>query len=151
MATTARACARRIATIIEDCQRKLSARLSSELAKGRITIPQYQALLILNGEGELTMSAMAKALCVTTAATTSLVDNLIKQNLAARRRSAKDRRVVKVSLTDRGREVIGEVKDEVYSLILQIMEKLSPHERSSWVNLYEKINVLVREGGADEE
>ena len=147
----AKTCARRVATIIVDCQRKLSAQLSSELAKGCIAIPQYHALLILNREGELTMSAMASALCITTAATTSLVDNLIKQKLASRRRSSKDRRVVRVSLAERGREVIDAVKDEIYHLILSVMEKLEPRERVSWVDLYEKINTLVEEGYANEE
>lgn len=147
MPTEAKACARRIATIIEDCQRRLAARLSSELAKGHITIPQYHALLILNRRGELSMSGMAGALCITTAAGTSLVDNMMRQKLVSRRRSAKDRRVVKVSLTPRGREVLGGVKDEMYRLILSVMEKLTPRERSTWVGLYEKIGMLV--GGGD--
>ena len=148
MALSAKACARRVTTIMEDCERKLSAQLSSELAKGHITISQYHAILNLNKEGELTMSALARALCITTAAATSLVDNLIKQNLAVRRRSAEDRRVVKVSLTERGREVLNEAKDEVYHLILSIMEKLSPAERISWLDLYEKINSLIAGGNA---
>jgi len=76
------------------------------------------------------------------------VDNLTKQNLAVRRRSAKDRRVVKVSLTERGREVLNEAKDEVYHLILSIMEKLSHAERISWLDLYEKINSLIAGGNA---
>ena len=115
-------------------------------AKGRITIPQYQALLILNKEEDLSMSEMANALCITTAAATSMVDNLTRQKLVARRRSTKDRRVVRVSLTQRGSEVLEGVKDEMYRLILSVMEKLSPRERSTWVELYEKIRTLVEEG-----
>ena len=151
MQTEAKACARRIAAIIVDCQRRLAARLSSELAKGHITIPQYQALLILNRRGELSMSGMAGALCITTAAATSLVDNLTRQKLVSRRRSVKDRRVVRVSLTPRGGEVLDGVKDEMYRLILSVMEKLSPRERITWVELYEKISTLVDGGGGHEK
>ena len=93
----------------------------------------------------MSMSEMAGALCITTAAATSLVDNLTRQKLVARRRSSKDRRVVRVSLTQRGGEVLEGVKDEMYRLILSVMEKLSPRERSTWVDLYEKIQTLVEE------
>lgn len=142
----AKRCARRIAAIIQDCQRKIAARLSSELAKGHITIPQYQAILVLKKEEEVSMSEMAEHLCITTAAATSLVDHLVKQKLVERRRSVKDRRVVRVSLTPRGREVLDGVKDEMYRLILSVMEKLAPRERRTWVELYEKIRSLVEEG-----
>ena len=53
------------------------------------------------GEGK-TMSAIAKKMNVTAGTLTTSMNNLVKKGYALRRRSEKDRRVVYISLTEKG-------------------------------------------------
>ena len=54
-------------------------------------------------DGALTMSALSQLLLVSNGNTTAVVDRLERDGLVARAPSASDRRVVRVSLTARGR------------------------------------------------
>ena len=71
---------------------------------------QYSLLFGLLGGGELPSSELAHLADVTPASATELLDALEAHGLVARRRSERDRRVVLVSLTERGLELVRERK-----------------------------------------
>lgn len=69
---------------------------------------QYSLLFGLLGTEELPSSELAHLADVTPASATELLDGLEAHGLVARRRSERDRRVVLVSLTERGLELVRE-------------------------------------------
>jgi MarR family transcriptional regulator, 2-MHQ and catechol-resistance regulon repressor len=76
-----------------------------------LPLPRFELLLRLArspGE-ELTMSALADQLGVTSGGATRLVDKVAADGLVARRPCTEDRRVHHVQLTDAGRELLSRV------------------------------------------
>lgn len=71
-----------------------------------LTHVQTGMLKLLYYEGAQTVSEIADFMGVTMAAVSSLTDRLLKNKLITRERSEKDRRVVIISLTAEGRELI---------------------------------------------
>ena len=136
--------ARIIMEIRTELQNKISVRLSNELSRGKITIPQYNILLSLKEAGSVTMSNLANKLGVTMAAITPLVDKLIKRDLARRERSRTDRRVVRATLTRKGNSIVSEIQKEVYDVIICLLKKLDPKERKKLIEIYQKIHKILK-------
>lgn len=69
-----------------------------------LTINEMHIIEHIEPGKERTMSATAKDLKITSGTLTTSIDNLIKKGYVSRRRSEEDRRVVMISLTDKGTE-----------------------------------------------
>lgn len=74
-----------------------------------VTLAQYRVLIELAARGPQRLADLASALTVERSTATRMCDRLVRKRLVTRRRSSDDRRVVKVSLTDAGVELVAEV------------------------------------------
>ncbi len=75
------------------------------------------------------MSTVAKLLSVTTGTLTISVNSLVKKGYVERIRSEEDRRVVLVSLTEKGERAFDHHKKFHDRMILTIVEDLTPEEK----------------------
>lgn len=75
------------------------------------------------------MSTVAKALHVTTGTLTISINSLVKKNYVERVRSEEDRRVVLVSLTEKGRRAFLHHKQFHEKMVDVIVEQLSEEEQ----------------------
>lgn len=76
-----------------------------------------------------TMSTVAKSLMVTTGTLTIAVNGLVKKGYVDRVRSEEDRRVVLVSLTDKGRKAFRDHQRFHEEMVTAIISGLSPDEQ----------------------
>jgi DNA-binding MarR family transcriptional regulator len=97
-----------------------------------VTLAQYRALVELAARGPLRAADLAAALRVDRSTATRMCDRLLRKRLVARRRTAEDRREVRISLTGRGRGLIAEVSRRRREEIGQILERL-PVAHREWV------------------
>lgn len=79
--------------------------------------------------GAKNMSAVAKALNVTTGTLTIAINSLVKKNYVERVRSEEDRRVVLVSLTPKGKKAFHHHKKFHDDMIDQIVKQLDEPEK----------------------
>ena len=75
------------------------------------------------------MTAVAKALSVTTGTLTIAVNSLVKKGFVERVRSEEDRRVVLVSLTETGKDVYAHHQEFHTRLVESVVEQLSEEEK----------------------
>ncbi len=75
------------------------------------------------------MSTVAKTLHVTTGTLTISINSLVKKNYVERVRSEEDRRVVLVSLTEKGRKAFLHHQQFHEKLVNAIVEQLSEEEQ----------------------
>ncbi len=81
-------------------------RLNSQFTGVSVTQSQFSALDSLYHLGPLSQRELGEKLLKTSGNITMVVDNLEKRELVRRERGERDRRIVTVHLTDKGREVI---------------------------------------------
>ncbi len=74
-----------------------------------ITPPQFQALLYLVKEENLTIGELSKKMYLACSTITDLVDRMEKNKMVKRVRDQKDRRVVRVSVLSKGHKIIEKV------------------------------------------
>ncbi|MBN1548386.1 MAG: MarR family transcriptional regulator [Syntrophaceae bacterium] len=94
------------------------------LRENHITFTQFKAILLLSEKENQTLSQLSNGLSRTRCTMTGLVDRLEDKGLVRRKRSSKDRRLVYVSLTDKGRELATELMDKVVPEISRIGESI---------------------------
>lgn len=70
-----------------------------------ITYPQYLALVALHARGDRPVSDLGERLQLESNTLTPLLKRLEASGLLERRRDARDERVVRVSLTDKGHDI----------------------------------------------
>jgi DNA-binding MarR family transcriptional regulator len=95
------------------------------------TIAQYRALVVLASRGPQRMVDLAKALDVTPSTAGRMCDRLLRKGLIRRHRARTDRRVVQVSITEAGRQVVDEATTRRRALIADILRKLPPRQQAA--------------------
>ncbi|HTX46654.1 MAG TPA: MarR family transcriptional regulator [Solirubrobacteraceae bacterium] len=93
-----------------------------------VTLAQYRALIELASRGPLRVADLADALAVDRSTATRMCDRLVRKRLVARRRMSDDRRVVRISLTAAGAELVAEVSRRRREEIGRIVKRMpAPH------------------------
>jgi len=121
-------------------------RQANELYKGKITLPQFLILDFLNKKGECKMTEIARFMHVSTAAMTGIVERIKRCNYVERVYEPSDRRIIKVRLTDKGRELVKKVNRQRRNMIVDIFAKISQREREQYLNILMRIlNIMTEE------
>jgi len=137
--------ARRLQETLRRLSIKLVSLMNNVLSRGQLNLPQYNALTTVAFDGPLSMGQLTEALCVSTAATTHIADRLVQMDLVKRSRQERDRRVVLVEATPKGRRTVEQIHREAGAIFSRLLEALSPAERKQLVNVYERLTNLVWE------
>ena len=104
-----------------------------------ISFQQFNILRILRGSGEwMTMNDVKTLMIEKSPNTTRLVDKLIKKGFVERERSEKDRRVVFVMITDKGKELLKTIDDNP-GTYLEFMDKMTDEEAKLVSEILERI------------
>ena len=125
--------------------KEFSRRNVTELYKGKITLPQFLILGFLHNNGDSKMCGIAKFMSVTTAAMTGMVDRLEKYGYVKRGHDPKDRRIIKIILTQKGMDLIKKINDERRRMIIDVFGKVSSEDRSDYLRVLMRIrDILTR-------
>lgn len=90
------------------------------------------------------MSSVAKKLGVTTGTLTISVNSLVKKGYVNRERSEEDRRVVLVSLTEKGKRAYRHHEEFHQKMIRAICERLKDDEKQVLANALEGLNEFFK-------
>jgi DNA-binding MarR family transcriptional regulator len=91
---------------------------------------------------ERTMSDTAKDLKITSGTLTTAIDNLIKKGYVVRRRSAEDRRVVKIKLTEKGKLAFKSHEYFHKDLVISALQQLDSHEEEVLIKVLSNIDIF---------
>jgi DNA-binding MarR family transcriptional regulator len=93
------------------------------------SIAQYRALVVLASRGPQRMVDLAGALDVTPSTAGRMCDRLVRKSLVRRHRARADRRVILVSITRAGRQVVDQATARRRVLLADILGKLSAEQQ----------------------
>lgn len=129
-----------LASFIMVMQRRFMAILMGELARGKVSFPQFFLLGHLCSQGPTGMSSIAELMGHSTPAATGLVQRLEKLGYVRRTHGRKDRRKVTVAATSKGTRLVEGIRQEVIGNLEKVMELLEPWEQRAWLDIYGKIH-----------
>lgn len=105
-----------------------------------MTTNDARVIEAIGTEGQKNMTTVAKALHVTTGTLTISINSLVKKNYVERVRSEEDRRVVLVSLTEKGKKAFLHHQNFHEQMIDAIVEQLSEEEKAVLEKALNRLN-----------
>jgi DNA-binding MarR family transcriptional regulator len=99
----------------------------------------YQILTAAAGAAPRNQGAIAEDLGIDRTVLTYLIDDLERLDLVARRPDPADRRSRLVVATDRGREVWGQLRDELSRVEAHVLSPLPPDEVATFLTLLSRL------------
>lgn len=117
----------------------LETRLAQKGTLGDLTPSQFGVLEVLYHLGAMCQNEIGGKLLKSSGNMTLVLDNLEKHGLVQRVRNPEDRRMVTVSLTESGRQLIAEIFPQQAAAITDELSVLSPEEQTTLGNLCRKL------------
>ncbi len=117
----------------------VSARAHRHLAEEGRTVGQFGVLEALHHLGPLCQRDLATKLLRSGGNITLVVDNLEKEGLVGRRQDARDRRLLNVHLTPKGRRHIGRLFPRHAAALVAEMQVLTPREQETLGRLCRRV------------
>jgi len=96
-----------------------------------VTLTQYRSLVVLASRGPQGVAALAEAVAVTPPTASRLVDRLVRKGLVRRRTDRRDRRQVRIGLTEAGRRLVDVVTERRRHEIAQLLTSIDPEVQQS--------------------
>mgnify|MGYP001230962166 CR=1 FL=1 len=104
-----------------------------------LNMQELRLVEFLGNEGPRMMRELAEYIAVAVNSVTSIVDGLENKGLVQRHRSEQDRRVIRVDLTDSGREMYTSLVEVNLRLFRSMLGALSDEEQETFMVLFRKI------------
>lgn len=124
-----------------------------ELIRLKLSLSAFELLALMMSEKYQTvnMGSLAQGLSVPMSTATGIVNRLVKKGLVARGRNEEDRRVVTVSLTETGRQMMGDLKKLLYANIDRVRGILSADEFHKALELLHKLILAFQQDGQEQQ
>src|SRR5680860_269520 len=118
-----------ILKLLPELGKALATSVPDRVRHQGISNAQVRAVVHLAEYGTLTMGELAQGLRITTPSTTGLINPLVEMGLVQRERNDEDRRVVRVSLSQKARTMAGQVLSQRRREVEQALEGMSEEAR----------------------
>ncbi|MBR7926791.1 winged helix-turn-helix transcriptional regulator [Aerococcaceae bacterium zg-ZUI334] len=110
------------------------------IAKYKLNMNEFAILEFLLHKGPATMQVLKEGILAANTSITYIVDKLCEKNYIVREFDSKDRRIINVSLTEQGRELISELFPIHAEQLTEAFEHISLEEIGQLRHLLKKIN-----------
>jgi len=125
------AAAERMHRITKELSRRYQFRDRSAICCHGLSVTQCYALDALAEGGELPVTALARRLFLAVSTVTRTLDQLERRGLVLRRRGRGDRRVVRVTITPKGKALLARIQADLVATQRALLAPLSPAEREA--------------------
>lgn len=109
-----------------------------------LTSDQHYTLRYINQKESCTSSELADVFDVKKSAITAIITRLFEKGLIKRTRDEKDRRVVYLTLTDKGQELFDSTEKRVHKLVESFITSFDQQEIKQFIDTYEKLDHVLK-------
>lgn len=122
-----------------------SRRATKDVAREHgLTGPQVTVLKLLEGVGDLSLSELSDRIQARNSTITGIVDRMQRDGLVVRRRSDRDRRVIEIVLTPRGKTLAKAIPVQPMQMFASALRSLSPEDREALRRILRAMSDHVR-------
>lgn len=109
------------------------------LSEVEVSVPQFNALLILKEHRALTMGELCRHMQTACSTATDLADRMEEAGLVTRKRDEQDRRVVRIHLCPKGEEIVDAVIAKRQGFLCQALQGCPKEELEQMLGMVEKL------------
>lgn len=108
-----------------------------------ITNDQHYTLRYIHNAGTCTSTELSEEFDVKRSAITAIINRLTEKELIKRTRDENDRRVIYLTLTEKGTQLYVKTEEKIRKLVESIITSFDESEITSFIETYEKLNSLL--------
>jgi DNA-binding MarR family transcriptional regulator len=128
-----------------------SRRLTKERARAfGLTGPQLTVVKVLEQLGDLSLSSLSARIRAQNSTVTGIIDRMEREDLVRRERSEADRRIVHITLTDKGKELADKIEVQPMQIFRQALGSLPRKDIEELFRILGAVQRRVREVVEDE-
>jgi len=122
-----------------------SRRLTKAMAaRYGLTGPQLTVVKMLESLGDMSLSELSERIHAQNSTVTGIIDRMQREGLVVRSRSSKDRRVIHIRLTAKGRELATAIPLQPAEILRDALDALSAEESAALLEVLRKLAKHVR-------
>ena len=129
--------------ILMQTSKAIHDRIKEEMTKNKLGITEFSVLEVLYQKGRQTIQQIGSCILVSSGSMTYVIDKLEQKGLLSRNACPDDRRVIHVTLTDNGNELMNEIMPKYHELVDDIFETLDSDQAETLVQLLKKVRNKV--------
>jgi MarR family 2-MHQ and catechol resistance regulon transcriptional repressor len=118
-------------------------RIKDEMAKNKLGITEFSVLEVLYQKGKQTIQQIGNCILISSGSMTYVIDKLEQRGLLSRNACPDDRRVIHVTLTDDGNQLMNEIMPKYYEFVNHMFDSLDSDEAETLVQLLKKVRNKV--------
>jgi len=118
---------------VQDCMRV-------EMSQYNLSITEFSVLEVLYNKGKQTIHQIGNSILISSGTMTYVIDKLEQRHLLSRHACVEDRRVIHVTLTDAGKEMMDRIMPKHQEFVDSMFCSLNKEEKEIFVTLLKKIN-----------
>lgn len=122
---------------------KKAENLIRESIGDTITNDQHYTLRYIHKVGMCTSTELSEIFDVKKSAITAIINRLTEKDLIKRTRDENDRRVIYLTLSEKGRELFKKTEEKIHILVESIITSFDENEIVSFIETYEKLNAQL--------
>ncbi|MDD5097121.1 MAG: MarR family transcriptional regulator [Candidatus Omnitrophica bacterium] len=135
--------AQKMNQIMPEIMRGFIRRQNNEVYKDKITLPQIVILEFLYRQGASKMTDLAKYMKVSTAASTGIVERLVRQGYVQRAYDHDDRRIVRIQLNAKGTSILKKIVQQRTQSVTKIFNQISAQDRAEYLRILMQVKDIL--------
>jgi MarR family transcriptional regulator, 2-MHQ and catechol-resistance regulon repressor len=116
-----------------------TGRINEHLRDYGLTVSQFGVMEALYHLGSMCQGELARKILKSSGNLTTVIDNLVRDDLVERRRDEADRRMIHIHLTDKGRALIERIFPPHVAGVIETFSVLTPEEQIQLGELLRKL------------
>lgn len=125
--------------VLMQTSKAIHERIKEEMASNKLGITEFSVLEVLYQKGKQTIQQIGHCILISSGSMTYVIDKLEKRGLLSRNACPDDRRVIHVTLTDEGYELMNEIMPKYHEFVYDMFEGLNSNEAETLVELLKKV------------
>jgi MarR family 2-MHQ and catechol resistance regulon transcriptional repressor len=129
--------------VLMQTSKAIQDRLRLELSKNNLSITDFSVLEVLYFKGKQTIQQIGNSILISSGSMTYVIDKLEQRGLLNRNACPDDRRVIHVTLTNVGNDLMEKIMPEHQKLVDYMLGSLNNDEADLLVKLLKKVREKV--------
>jgi MarR family transcriptional regulator, 2-MHQ and catechol-resistance regulon repressor len=119
-------------------------RIRDEMSKNKLSITEFSVLEVLFYQGKQTIQQIGNRILISSGSMTYVIDKLEQKGIIKRNDCREDRRVIHITLTTEGMEMMENIMPKYQDMVDSFFEDLKSDESELLVNCLKKVRVKVK-------
>ncbi len=133
-------------------KKALALKVSNEILEQNLTLAHILILREVIQRQSPSMKELVKQLGISNAMMTHFTDQLERKKFVKRKRSEKDRRVVHIVLTKKGKDMCEKIRKAHRQSLTKFLEKFSDRDRAGFITAFDELyRLIIKYGESSDE